>query len=100
VQAPPAIAGTFFAGRALFGAGSAGLAGDMVLALDPSDASGSSTTDGCSALTNADSVAGLIALIDRGPQLLGQGEARVDAGAPGRSPTTRAPANMSGSPSS
>jgi len=66
VQAPVAIAGTYAAGRALFGAGSAGLADDVVLALDPSDASGTSVTDGCSALTNAGSVAGRIALIDRG----------------------------------
>ena len=66
VQSPPGIAGTYAAGRALFGAGSAGLSDDVVLALDPSDASGPSTTDGCSALTNPGSVAGRIALIDRG----------------------------------
>jgi len=66
VQTPAAIAGTYGAGRALFGAGSAGLPADLVLALDPSDVDGPSVTDGCSALTNAGSVAGRIALIDRG----------------------------------
>jgi len=66
VATPAAIAGTYAAGRGLFGAGSAGLAASLALALDPSDASGPSTTDGCSALTNAGSVAGRIALIDRG----------------------------------
>jgi hypothetical protein len=37
-----------------------------VAALDPSDASGASTTDACSPLTNASAVAGNIALVDRG----------------------------------
>ena len=66
VLTPPSIAGTYAAGRALFGAGTAGLSDDLVQALDPSDGSGPSTTDGCSALTNAGSVAGRIAMIDRG----------------------------------
>ncbi|HEY9285529.1 MAG TPA: M36 family metallopeptidase [Pyrinomonadaceae bacterium] len=43
-----------------------GVTGDVVLGLDPSDAAGSSTTDGCSPLTNASAVAGRIALMDRG----------------------------------
>ncbi|HLL73468.1 MAG TPA: T9SS-dependent M36 family metallopeptidase [Pyrinomonadaceae bacterium] len=43
-----------------------GVTGDVVLALDPSDAAGASTTDACSPLTNASSVAGKIALVDRG----------------------------------
>jgi hypothetical protein len=43
-----------------------GVTGDVVLVLDPSDAAGASTTDGCSPLTNASSVAGKIALVDRG----------------------------------
>jgi hypothetical protein len=43
-----------------------GVTGDVVLALDPSDSAGASTTDGCSPLTNASSVAGKIALVDRG----------------------------------
>jgi hypothetical protein len=44
----------------------AGLTGDVVLALDPSDAAGASTTDACSPLSNAAAVAGKIALLDRG----------------------------------
>ncbi|HZG54304.1 MAG TPA: T9SS-dependent M36 family metallopeptidase [Pyrinomonadaceae bacterium] len=43
-----------------------GITGDVVLGLDPSDSAGASTTDGCSPLTNASSVAGKIALMDRG----------------------------------
>ena len=43
-----------------------GITGDVVLGLDPSDAAGASTTDGCSPLTNASSVTGKIALLDRG----------------------------------
>jgi cysteine-rich repeat protein len=66
VQTPPSIAGTYAAGRALFGGGTSGVPGNMVLALDPANGSGPSTTDGCSALTNAGSVSGKIALIDRG----------------------------------
>jgi len=43
-----------------------GQTGDVVLALDPSDAAGTSTTDGCSPLTNAAAMVGKIALVDRG----------------------------------
>ena len=54
------------AGDASFGAPltADGLTGEVVLAVDPADADGPSTTDGCSAITN--DVAGKIALIDRG----------------------------------
>ncbi len=38
----------------------------MVVALDPADGAGPSTTDACTALTNAAAVAGKIALVDRG----------------------------------
>jgi len=38
----------------------------VVAAADPSDSTGASTTDACSALTNASEVAGKIALVDRG----------------------------------
>ncbi|TQF15039.1 aldo/keto reductase [Myxococcus llanfairpwllgwyngyllgogerychwyrndrobwllllantysiliogogogochensis] len=38
----------------------------VVQALDAADAAGPSTTDGCSALTNAAEIAGQIALVDRG----------------------------------
>jgi hypothetical protein len=44
----------------------AGINGNIVAAQDPSDMAGASTTDGCSALTNASAIIGKIALIDRG----------------------------------
>lgn len=44
--------------------GGLSVTGDLVVAQDASDAAGPSTTDGCSAITNA--IAGKIALIDRG----------------------------------
>jgi hypothetical protein len=43
-----------------------GVSGPLVAALDPSDASGPSTFDACSPVTNASDLAGKIALIDRG----------------------------------
>lgn len=43
-----------------------GFTGNVVLALDAADASGPTTTDGCSAVTNAAALNGNIALIDRG----------------------------------
>ncbi len=43
-----------------------GQTGNVVVALDPSDAAGASTTDGCSPLTNAAAMTGKIALVDRG----------------------------------
>jgi hypothetical protein len=63
-----AIAGNYTATGAESGPAftATGITGDVVLALDPSDAAGASTTDGCSPLTNASSVAGKIALLDRG----------------------------------
>ena len=66
VSSPPAIAGTYSAGYALFGAGTLGLAGNVVQALDPPDGAGPSMTDACSPLTNAGAVPGKIAIIDRG----------------------------------
>ena len=68
VNAPAAIAGYKAFGAAGFGSPppAAGLTGNIVQAIDPADASGMLTTDGCSALTNAAAVAGNIALIDRG----------------------------------
>lgn len=64
----PASLGAFAVGTASFGPplGPAGISGSIVLALDPADAAGPSTTDGCSPLTNPAAVAGKIALIDRG----------------------------------
>jgi len=66
VSSPPAIAGTYSAGYALFGAGTLGLAGTVVQALDPEDGAGPTTTDACSPLTNSGAVAGNVAIIDRG----------------------------------
>jgi hypothetical protein len=68
VLAPASIAGNYQVGTADFGADVtvAGLSGVLVQATDPSDASGTLTTDGCSTITNASEVAGKIALIDRG----------------------------------
>jgi PA domain-containing protein len=64
----PASLGTMRVGAATFGPAltSPGVTGDVVLALDPADGAGPSTTDACSPLTNAAAVAGKIALLDRG----------------------------------
>jgi extracellular elastinolytic metalloproteinase len=66
VATPISIAGTYPASDARFGAGTSGLTGSLVQALDPGDSAGPTTTDACSPLTNPGSVAGNIALIDRG----------------------------------
>ena len=68
VNAPASIAGDYTAGSAAFGPGltPSGLTENVVRALDPADAAGPTTFDGCSAFTNAADVAGHIALIDRG----------------------------------
>ncbi len=71
VSAPAAVAGGYLAATAQFGpaltpSGSPPGSHAVVIALDPADASGPSTTDGCSAITNAAAIAGNIALIDRG----------------------------------
>ncbi len=68
VNSPAAIAGNYAVGAAAFGPplSSPGITGNVVLALDPADAAGPSTTDACSAITNAAAVAGRIALVDRG----------------------------------
>jgi hypothetical protein len=66
VSSPPAVAGSYSAGYAFFGAGSLTLPGSVVQALDPADGAGPATTDACSALSNAGAVAGNIAIIDRG----------------------------------
>jgi hypothetical protein len=64
----PAALGNFAVGTAAFGPvlSSPGITGDVVAALDPSDAAGASTFDACSALANASDVAGKIALVNRG----------------------------------
>ena len=68
VLSPAAIAGTYQFGSAAFGPtiGNPSISGNVVAAVDPSDAAGAATTDGCSAFTNAAAVAGNIALIERG----------------------------------
>ncbi len=68
VNAPGAIVGDYQLGAAAFGPAltAGGVTGNVVLAVDPSDAAGPSVNDACSALTNAAAIAGNIALVDRG----------------------------------
>lgn len=68
ISAPAAIAGHYDVGSASFGAPltSSGVSGQIVLAQDAANASGPSTTDACTAITNAADIAGKIALVDRG----------------------------------
>jgi hypothetical protein len=70
ILAPASIAGAYQFGTAAFGPPITSLATPvtrpLVLALDPSDGAGPSTSDGCSPLTNAPAVTTNIALIDRG----------------------------------
>src|ERR1700687_2496468 len=68
VNTPAAIAGNYLAAGATFGPAltPGGITGNVVIATDAANPSGPSTTDGCTALTNAAAVAGNIALIDRG----------------------------------
>lgn len=63
--APATLVDVYEAGDAEFGdpLDSTGIAGDVVVGIDDV---GPSVTDGCSALTNGDDVAGKIALLDRG----------------------------------
>ncbi len=68
VTAPASIAGEYEYGTAGFGApiSPTNFNGTVVIATDAADASGPSTTDGCSPISNAAAVAGKIALMDRG----------------------------------
>ncbi len=68
VISPPAVAGVYQFGTAAFGPplGSPSVQAEIVAALDPADAAGPATTDGCSPFTNAAAVAGKIALVERG----------------------------------
>jgi hypothetical protein len=69
VNSPAPIAGNYTISTANFGPSipaMPGITGNMVQAMDPADAVGPSTTDGCSAFTNAAEVAGKIAVVDRG----------------------------------
>jgi hypothetical protein len=60
VTSPPAIAGSYQFGGAAFGPaiGNPSVTANVVAAVDPADAAGPATTDGCSAFTNAAAVAG------------------------------------------
>ena len=69
INSPAGIAGNYAALAAGFvpaPPAPSGQTAAIVQALDAANASGPSTTDGCTALTNAAAVAGNIALIDRG----------------------------------
>ena len=66
VNAPASIAGVKQSGTADFGPQAFDLTGDLVLAVDAANPTGPTTTDGCTAFTNAAAVAGKIAVIDRG----------------------------------
>jgi hypothetical protein len=68
VLSPAGIAGSYDVGAAAFGPAlfSPGVTGTVVLGTDAANASGPSTTDGCTPLTNGAAVAGRIALLDRG----------------------------------
>ena len=67
VTQPASIARNYDIGQAGFGADvkTTALSGKVIQALDGTDATSASATDGCSAITNAAAVAGNIALIDR-----------------------------------
>jgi hypothetical protein len=68
VNSPAAIAGNYLVGTASFGSPVSfpGVTGNVVQALDAANASGPTTFDACTAITNASAVAGNIALVDRG----------------------------------
>jgi len=68
ILTPAGIAGTKQFGGAAFGPplSNPGVTASILDAQDAADAAGPTTTDGCSAFTNAAAVAGKIALIERG----------------------------------
>ena len=68
LQATGALNRTFDLQNAAYGPRMSGstLTGKVVIGLDPSNAAGTLTTDGCSAFTNADALRGNIVLVDRG----------------------------------
>jgi hypothetical protein len=88
VLTPAAIAGTYQFGTAAFGPQIpnllAPIAGPVVAAQDAANAAGPSTTDGCTALTNAAAIAGKIALVERGTcTFVVKAKIAQDAGAAG-----------------
>lgn len=68
VTAPATLAGNFYVNTATFGPLPVNrpIGGSVVAALDEANDLGPTTTDGCTAYTNAAAVAGRIALVDRG----------------------------------
>ncbi len=68
VLTPAAIAGAYQFGNAAFGPAlsSPGVTANVIDAQDAANVAGPTTTDGCTAFTNAAAVAGKIALIERG----------------------------------
>ena len=68
IDSPASLAGSLLVSTAAFGpdVSEDAVEGQIVAAIDPADAAGMSTTDGCTAFSNASIVAGKIALIDRG----------------------------------
>jgi hypothetical protein len=68
VLSPAAIARTYQFGTAAFGppVGSPNVSDAVVAAQDAANTDGPSTTDGCTAFTNAAAIAGNIALVERG----------------------------------
>jgi uncharacterized repeat protein (TIGR01451 family) len=68
VNTPPGIAGFYNAVPNAFGNAPppGGVTADVVVALDPADGAGPTTTDACSPLTNPAAVNGKIAIVDRG----------------------------------
>jgi hypothetical protein len=68
INSPAEVARFLPVGTAAFGPpiSSPGVTADLIVGLDAADAGGPSTTDGCTAITNAADVAGKLAIVDRG----------------------------------
>ena len=81
VTAPASVAGQYPAGAALFGGNLDGgiVSGEVLLALDATNAAGPTSTDGCSPFDNAAAMSGKIALIDRGTCLFVEKVANAQA---------------------
>ncbi len=81
VESPTFLSGDRAIGSATFGpAVSEGpVSGTLVQAQDANDTAGPSTTDACSALTNAPQMAGHVAIVDRGTCLFVEKAANVQA---------------------
>ncbi len=68
VNSPGSIAGNYLGASASFGPAPSGQTADAVIGIDATSPSscGTSSTDGCCALTNAAAIAGKICVVDRG----------------------------------